>query len=246
MKKERSGTGKERRKTRSAPRKADPRAVAHTAKREGRTHKPKGIARRDQIMDAAEVIFSERGYYGSSLREVSAQSGAALGIINHYFPSKEGLFYEVVIRKRDVLSRMVAESLQRARDANGTDLEVIEAFIRPFLRACMDHTSEIRSYIKLTSHFMSTYGVAAVMPALKQLTPISDQFRVHLREVMPDISERNLDIALYLIESALIFMVQDAGFLDALTKDQFTTHSISELIERSAVFFSGGLRALSR
>lgn len=220
--------------------------AARTARQAGRKLKPKGIARRDQIMDAAEEIFSERGYYGSSLRDVSAASGAALGIINHYFPSKEGLFYEVVVRKRDVLARLVRESLQKAKDGNGTDREVIEAFIRPFLRACTDHTSEIRSYIKLTSHFMSTYGVAAVKPALAKLTPISDQLRESLREVMPNMSEKDMVIALYLIESALIFMVQDAGFLDAISRGHFTTRSINELIEQSAAFFSGGLRALCR
>jgi AcrR family transcriptional regulator len=197
-------------------------------------------------MDAAEEIFAERGYYGSSLRDVSARAGAALGIINYYFPSKEGLFYEVVVRKKDILARRVVESLMSARAGNGGGLEVIEAFIRPFLRACVDPKSDIRSYIKLTSHFMSTYGLAAVTPALAELTPITDTFRQHLREVMPEMSDRAIIIAVYLIDAALIFMVQDAGFLNAVSSNQFTAAAINELIERAALFFDGGVRALSR
>jgi AcrR family transcriptional regulator len=196
-------------------------------------------------MDAAEEVFAQRGYYGSSLRDVSARANAALGVINHHFPSKEILFYEVVMRKRDMLADIVKTSMDTAAHSTGSDKSIIEAFIRPFLRACVDSNSDVRNYIRLTSHFMSTYRVPEVAPAIAQLAPISDLFCDTLRRHVPEMPEQKLCIAVYLIEAALIFMVQDAGFLERVTNDGFTTESINELIEPAAIFFTGGLQSLS-
>lgn len=212
--------------------------------RNNRTLRPKGLARRQKIMDAAEEVFSERGYYGSSLRDVSARSGASLGVLTHHFPSKELLFYEVVDRKLDLLKEIVRSSLETAKNEGGNYTDIIEAFIKPFLRACVDTQSEIRNYIKLTSHFMSSYEVAEINPALSRLLSITEVFCDALRDSMPDMPEKQLRIAVYLIEAALIFMVQDNGFIGRITKGDLSSQAINELIAPAAAFFSGGLRAL--
>lgn len=215
-----------------------------TAALRARPVRRNGAARRQVIMDAAEEVFSERGYFGSSLRDVSARSGAALGVISHHFPTKEALFHDVVMRKRDRLTALIENSLDNARSSLPPDTAVIEAFIKPFLRACVDAHSDIRNYIRLTSHFMSTYRVAEVAPALGELLPISDLFARHLRAAAPQLSESSLRIAVYLINAALIFMVQDTGFLEKISKGEFPMEAINELIDPAAGFFAGGLRAL--
>jgi AcrR family transcriptional regulator len=196
-------------------------------------------------MTAAEEVFSERGYYGSSLREVSARCSAAIGLINHYFPSKEALFNAVVDRRRGVLEQAVRTSIARmpARPAD-QPLAVIEHFITPFLRACVEQANELHRYIKMTSHFMSTYRVPEIRPALQSLKPISDIFRDRLREAYREVPERDFDIAVYLIEAALIFMVQDTGFLESVSDGICVADQIDELIKPAAIFFAAGTSAL--
>lgn len=210
-----------------------------------RALRKKGAARRELIMNAAEAIFSERGYYGTSLRDVSARSGAALGVLNHYFPTKEILFYEIVMRKRDRLADLIRESLEGAKAKSNNDFDVIEAFIRPFLRSCVDKESEFRNYIKLTSGAMSAYLIPEVATALVELQPITILFQRYLGEAVPEMPASQLKIVAYLIDAALVFMVQDTGFLDRVTEGEFPTESINELIRPAATFFTGGLRALA-
>ena len=215
-----------------------------TAARKRRAVRQKGELRRQQIMDAAEEIFSRRGYYGSSLRDVAARSGASLGVITHHFTTKEQLFYDVIDRKLKTLTELVRSSLESSRVETSSPDSTIEAFIKPFLRACVDAQSEIRNYIKLTSLFMSAYEVAEINPALARLRSISDLFCDYLRESVPDMPEKQMRIGVYLIQAALIFMVQDNGFLDRVTNEDFDTSAFNELIGPASAFFAAGLRAI--
>lgn len=47
---------------------------------------------RDKILDAAETLFSKKGYYDTSMDEIVGESGLSKGALYHYFPSKEELF----------------------------------------------------------------------------------------------------------------------------------------------------------
>jgi len=54
------------------------------------------IDKKQAILDAAEKLFCETGYEGTSTRQISKESGANMAMINYYFGSKEGVFVEIM------------------------------------------------------------------------------------------------------------------------------------------------------
>ncbi len=52
--------------------------------------------KKTDILNAAEVLFSQLGYEGTSTRHIAKESGANLAMINYYFGSKEGVFLEIM------------------------------------------------------------------------------------------------------------------------------------------------------
>lgn len=54
--------------------------------------------RREQIVDSAERLFSERPYAQVSTTEIAREAGVARGLLNHYFGDKRTLYLEVVRR----------------------------------------------------------------------------------------------------------------------------------------------------
>lgn len=48
------------------------------------------------ILRAAELLFSEFGFEGTSTRQIAKESGANMAMINYYFGSKEGVFLEIM------------------------------------------------------------------------------------------------------------------------------------------------------
>jgi len=55
--------------------------------------------KRESILRAAEALFAEFGYEGTSTRQIAKESGANMSMINYYFGSKEGVFMEIMTQR---------------------------------------------------------------------------------------------------------------------------------------------------
>jgi len=67
-----------------------------------------------RILDAAEKLFAEKGFNGTSMREITTSAGANLAAANYHFGSKEELYLEVVRRR---VRPVNAERLARLEQA---------------------------------------------------------------------------------------------------------------------------------
>jgi AcrR family transcriptional regulator len=55
-------------------------------------------ARREQLLGVALDIFAEKGFRGSTIRDIAHAAGITEGLIYHYFPSKAALLQAVLER----------------------------------------------------------------------------------------------------------------------------------------------------
>jgi AcrR family transcriptional regulator len=94
-----------------------------------------------QIIQAAHRLFVEHGYHGTSMRQVAAQAGIALGGIYNHFASKEDIFLAVLVEWHpfhDVMPVLVA--------AQG---ETVEAFVRDAANQMVAKTQERLDFLNL-------------------------------------------------------------------------------------------------
>jgi TetR/AcrR family fatty acid metabolism transcriptional regulator len=64
-------------------------------------------ARRNQILDAAAVVFTQKGFHPTTIRDVAREAGVADGTIYNYFESKAALLM-------GIFERMRASAVQQA------------------------------------------------------------------------------------------------------------------------------------
>lgn len=55
--------------------------------------------KRLNILAAAEKLFSELGYEGTSTRQIAKEASANMSMISYYFGSKEGVFLEIMNKR---------------------------------------------------------------------------------------------------------------------------------------------------
>src|SRR5262245_5662683 len=67
----------------------------------------------EQILDAAEYLFSKHGLYGVTLKDVAKRVGAHHTLLNYYFRDKKKLFDAVCARRAVVTSTRRMEALER-------------------------------------------------------------------------------------------------------------------------------------
>ncbi|MEW5849562.1 MAG: TetR/AcrR family transcriptional regulator [Myxococcota bacterium] len=51
---------------------------------------------RTRILDAALDLFAERGFFGTSMRQIGAAAGLTSSALYHHFPSKEDILHAIV------------------------------------------------------------------------------------------------------------------------------------------------------
>lgn len=56
------------------------------------------VATRDQLLNAAALVFAARGFREATVREICRGAGANLAAVNYHFRGKEGLYAEVLRR----------------------------------------------------------------------------------------------------------------------------------------------------
>jgi len=88
---------------------------------------------RDDILDAAEELFANLGYAGTTLREVADQANVTQALINYYFGSKYGLFEAVFMRRSQIISQQRIENLARLQAKPGKPKvrDIVQAFLMP-------------------------------------------------------------------------------------------------------------------
>jgi AcrR family transcriptional regulator len=83
---------------------------------------------RERIMKAAERLFAEHGYEGTSVRAIVAKARVNQAAINYHFAGKEALYREVL---RTAFRALTAHQLAHAEEAKAATREAaLGAFVR--------------------------------------------------------------------------------------------------------------------
>lgn len=62
---------------------------------------------RERLLDAALVLFTQRGYAASSVREICAAAGVTKPVLYYYFGSKEGLYLQLMEKSYALFESLV-------------------------------------------------------------------------------------------------------------------------------------------
>ena len=108
------------------------------------------IDTRERILDAAEHLFMEHGYDGTSMRQITGDAAVNLAAVNYHFGSKESLMQEVFRRRlasnlahRRSLVAMFHEQLLGGIENALTGINVTDFWHRDHLKQGCD------SYVRL-------------------------------------------------------------------------------------------------
>jgi TetR/AcrR family transcriptional regulator, cholesterol catabolism regulator len=97
-----------------------------------------------KILEHATEVFCEKGYEGSSMRDLSRATGMSLAGMYHYFGSKERLLYLIQKHTFSTILSRLHDRLSQSRDPQ----QGIRAFIDNHLEYFLEH----QQAMKVLSH----------------------------------------------------------------------------------------------
>jgi AcrR family transcriptional regulator len=159
---------------------------------------------RDRIMKAAERLFAEKGYDGTSIRAIVAKARVNQAAINYHFGGKDGLYREVL---RAAFRGMTQDQLSHAEEMKTLSREeALAAFIRRQLRPLMARDESSR-HMRIFN--WETVRPTPVLRSLvaEEAAPFMNVAADLARRFLPDADRRMLTVAsIWLIGQCSVFL----------------------------------------
>jgi AcrR family transcriptional regulator len=101
--------------------------------------------RRNQILDAAALLFARKGYKGATIREIAREAGVAEGTIYNYFDSKHDLLISLPQRiSWPLVSSFVKSARSRGSDKVADDEEQMARLLQASMSSMQQHTDAVK------------------------------------------------------------------------------------------------------
>ncbi len=181
----------------------------------------RGATTRQQLLDAAAEVFSERGYARATTKEIAKAAGVSEGTIYRHFADKKRLFQAVFMDRNATNSAAIT----RLPDLAGTKtvrenllflvraIEDVEANVAP-LQAAISSDKELAVAL-----FATAGPPTAGLPAIAPLAPLARYLEAEqkLGRVRADVDATHAAFALFAIPFAAVVtgrMARAAGVPD--------------------------------
>lgn len=168
---------------------------------------------KDRILGAAEELFAQYGFSGTSLRQVTSRADVNIAAVNYHFGSKENLVNEVFRRRMDEMSAQRLAALKAAVERHPGELEpILAAFVEPALAIAQDRHGG-GAFVRVIAR-----AYAEKNDRLRKF--LSDHYGHVLREfakaiaaAVPALSKEELYWRLDFLAGALTYAMADFGLI---------------------------------
>ncbi len=195
---------------------------------------------RERIVKAAERLFAERGYDGTSIRAIVAKARVNQAAINYHFNGKDGLYREVLL---GAFRSLTEHQLARAAETHEMPRELaLAAFIHRQLRPLLAR-DEASRHIRIFN--WETVRPTAVFRRLltEQSAPFMGMATDLVRRFLPEADHRTLVVAaIWLIGQCSVFVRNREQLASAPVLLALDESSVEWLAETLTGWTIGGLR----
>jgi len=199
---------------------------------------------RMRILEAAELLFAEKGYENATVRDIAAAADCNLASVNYYFGGKNGLYQEVWREhmRRVMEARIASLDVVIRYDQNPPLEAVLRAFARSFPGPWNDQATAGR-LVRLMAREMIDPRLPADMFAADVIQPTMQIMRALLVKVCPGIDQSKIPLMIFSIAAQLVHMIRVKGMLGHDLPAEMRCWDVAEVVEHIVRFSAGGIRA---
>ena len=198
----------------------------------------RSLKTRENILNAAEQIFSAHGFEGAALRDIAKLADVPVGLVQHHGNNKEDLFCQTVIRRAEEIARIRVDNLEKLKtDGDLTLRSILNCFMGAYVTLAQDGGDHWLAYGRLVAHVSSD-------PRWKELAaqcfdPTASRFLEEILNLYPDASPEAAAAGQVYSVSAMLAFLNSGWRIDALSPGASDT-DINHLVN----FCTAGMEAI--
>lgn len=222
------------------------RLVSQDAKPRRSTKAEQRAEMMEQILDAAEYLFSKHGLYGVTLKDVAKRVGAHHTLMNYYFDDKKTLFDAVFARRAVITSERRMRALDDYDQAtNGKP--TVEGALRAFLDTDLDLYIEggegWKNYAALGAQVANVPEWGAELMD-QHFDPVVLRLIELLKTALPDCAEADIFWGYHFVTGALMLTLARTGRIDKLSGGACKSDDFPAVKARMATFMAAGFMSV--
>ena len=213
----------------------------------GRPRKTDGsVIAADRILDAAEDLFSKRGFDGVTVREVAELANVDPALAHYYFTSKQGLFDAVLERRAELVfsERMEAFDIYEATCGDKVTVEgAVAAFVMPLLERARKGDDGWKNYFRLIA-LVNNDASHVALSIMSYFDPLVHRLIAVVKRALPDSREEELFWCFYFLTGSLTLALSRTGRLDRLSSGLCRSDDLASIEPRMVEYCAAGFRSL--
>ena len=206
-----------------------------------RAVKPEHVTR-TRILDAAEELFMQHGFEGTSMRQLTSRAQVNLAAVNYHFGSKDALIEAVFRRRLDPMNTARLAALDRLEVLSPEN--IIRAFIGPSLRLIEDAKGGGRNFIRLLGRTYTepAKGLRALIGQM--YAPTMERYKAALERALPQMPKEELVWRMHFMFGTLSYTLAATDAVQLIAGQKPEDRYDARLLEdRLTAFLAAGLAA---
>jgi AcrR family transcriptional regulator len=202
----------------------------------------------EQILNAAEDLFSKHGLYGVTLKDVAKRVGVHHTLVNYYFSDKRALFDAVFARRAVVTSdrRMEAmDDYERSCGGKPTVEGALHVFLDTDLDLYIEGGEGWKNYAALTAQVANTPEWGANLMD-NHFDPVVLRLIDLLKKALPEANTEDIFWGYHFITGSLMLTLARTGRLDKLSGGLCRSEDFQAVKKRMATFMAAGISAICK
>jgi len=199
----------------------------------------------DRLIDAAEMLFSEQGFAGTSVRDITSAAGCNVASVHYHFGGKSGLYETVFARRLTMLRDVRIEAVKKVVDeavAKGRVEPVLHAFAHAFLAPFIDLDRGPRTARLLMREILDPH-LPAGMILQRMIMPIHETMVDALTRVCPSLTPVTASLCLHSLVGQLVHLIHAWKIFGDAERVEGPLFDLDRAIDHVVKFSSAGVRS---
>jgi AcrR family transcriptional regulator len=204
------------------------------------------MSTKTKILNAAEVLFADKGFNGTSLREITSQAEVNLAAVNYHFGSKKELIKAVMSRYMNELSPRLESALHELclDEVQPTLIEVFSAFLDPLLHLNTFKENGTSTFLQLLGRgFTDNQGFLRWF-LTTQYPGVFTNFTQAVQKAYPELSKEEMFWRLHFTMGTIVFTMSSSDALIDIAQSDFDREvDIAGVIKKVIPYVAAGVAA---
>lgn len=200
---------------------------------------------RDRLLDAAERLFAENGFEGTSVREITAIADCNVAAVNYHFGGKDKLYLEMFAHRMQQIRDIRLGSISEVMAVKGPDTpleDLLQAFATAFLEPLVNESGG-RRFLQLSVREMLDHHLPPDMFYTETIRPVVKALLEAMTTICPSLEEEKALMSIQSMVAQLLHAICGQQMIGPCGQADLPMSDINHAMDHIVAFSAAGIRA---